>query len=304
MKKPLYSIVLLSVSNLFIQFSFGQASTGLNPEYSFTKTQGVLEIGSSLGIIRFLGRGNTFTQPYVPGASMEAVVSGTLINGHLPTKLYFSTDEGQGLQRRFVITEGGLTGINNDDPQARLSIRHFSGSGVSLNNILKIEGGTENSPKLFQLSNNASNTSLNAILQGTMNLEIGDMNIKDGNMFVPSGRIAIGTDDIENDEYLLQVKGGIRGAKVQVLHVENWPDYVFSKDYSILSLKEIEKYINENHHLPEVPTAKEVSENGFDSAEMIVLLLKKIEELTLNAIEQQKEIEALQKSFLNLQKEN
>lgn len=72
-----------------------------------------------------------------------------------------------------------------------------------------------------------------------------------------------------------------------------WYDNVFKSDYKLKSLFEVEKFIKENSHLPDVPSEKEINEQGFDMAKMDGLLLKKIEELTLYVIQQQKEIENL-----------
>jgi hypothetical protein len=80
------------------------------------------------------------------------------------------------------------------------------------------------------------------------------------------------------------------------IHLQNsayWPDYVFANDYKLRSLKDTEAFIKQNKHLPEVPSAKEVKEKGYDMGEMTKILLKKVEELTLHTIAQQKEIEAL-----------
>src|SRR5690606_37013801 len=81
-------------------------------------------------------------------------------------------------------------------------------------------------------------------------------------------------------------------------------DYVFQKyftgfsdlkpDYEMFSLKEVESFIKENHHLPNVPSAEEIQENGLHLGEMNNLLLQKVEELTLYIIEQNKRIDALE----------
>ena len=70
-------------------------------------------------------------------------------------------------------------------------------------------------------------------------------------------------------------------------------DYVFAKDYKLPNLYDIEKYYIANKHLPEIPSEKEVLENGIDVAEMNKLLLKKIEEMTILMVKQQKDIDAL-----------
>jgi hypothetical protein len=70
-------------------------------------------------------------------------------------------------------------------------------------------------------------------------------------------------------------------------------DYVFEPDYKLTSLSEVEAYTKEHKHLPEVPSATEIGKSGLDLAQMNLVLLKKVEELTLHAIAQQKEIAEL-----------
>ena len=67
------------------------------------------------------------------------------------------------------------------------------------------------------------------------------------------------------------------------------PDYVFEPDYRLLSLEEVQAYIEQHKHLPEVPSAKEMKKNGVDVGEMEMVLLKKIEELTLYVIDLKQE---------------
>jgi hypothetical protein len=74
------------------------------------------------------------------------------------------------------------------------------------------------------------------------------------------------------------------------------PDYVFQKSYDLKSLKEINEYIKNNGHLPEVPSAKELETSGVDMIQLNFVLLKKIEELTLHLIRQDEKIEALEKA--------
>lgn len=95
--------------------------------------------------------------------------------------------------------------------------------------------------------------------------------------------------------YKLYVETGILTEKVKVAvkGTANWSDFVFDKNYKRLPLSEVEKFINLNHHLPEIPSAEEVVKNGIDLGEMDAKLLQKIEELTLYVIELQKEVNAL-----------
>jgi hypothetical protein len=76
-----------------------------------------------------------------------------------------------------------------------------------------------------------------------------------------------------------------------------WFDYVFYEDYKLMSLSELEQFIKTNKHLPEIPSEKEVKENGINLGEMQGKLLLKIEELTLYIIEQEKQLKELQRQI-------
>jgi hypothetical protein len=95
--------------------------------------------------------------------------------------------------------------------------------------------------------------------------------------------------------YKLYVETGILTEKVKVAikNTSNWSDFVFEENYKMLSLNEVESYINTNNHLPGIPSAKEVVANGIDLAEMDARLLQKVEELTLYIIELEKKINAI-----------
>ena len=95
--------------------------------------------------------------------------------------------------------------------------------------------------------------------------------------------------------YSLYVSDGIMAEKLKIAvkTSADWADYVFAKDYQLKTLEEVETYINENNHLPDVPSAEEVVESGIDVAQMDALLLQKIEELTLYVIQLKAELKAL-----------
>ncbi|MFN3403807.1 MAG: hypothetical protein ACK40G_06910 [Cytophagaceae bacterium] len=110
------------------------------------------------------------------------------------------------------------------------------------------------------------------------------------------GRVLIGTSCKPVDiNAKLAVNGTIYATSIKVRTTNNgcFPDYVFSPDYKLRSLSEVEEFIKENSHLPEVPSAEEVERSGIDVAEMNEILLKKVEELTLYIIEMRKEIDQL-----------
>lgn len=111
-------------------------------------------------------------------------------------------------------------------------------------------------------------------------------------MIKANGKVLIGTTKIPTPgTYKLFVEEGILTEKVKIANVSSsdWADYVFADDYELNSVQEVEAFINENKHLPNVPSAKEVSENGINVAEMDATLLRQIEELWLHVIELKKE---------------
>ena len=111
-----------------------------------------------------------------------------------------------------------------------------------------------------------------------------------------TGNVGIGTT---NPAEKLSVNGKIRAHEIKV-EITGWPDYVFGEDYKKRSLLDLEKYISNHKHLPEIPSENEVSQNGIALGDMNKLLLKKIEELTLYLIEMKKENISQQKQINDL----
>jgi hypothetical protein len=101
------------------------------------------------------------------------------------------------------------------------------------------------------------------------------------------GNVGIGTTI---PDAKLTVNGTIHAKQVNIDVNVPGPDYVFDKDYKLRSLSEVNQYIILNHHLPEIPSAKSMEKNGINVSEFNMQLLKKIEELTLYVIDEDKEI--------------
>ncbi len=117
--------------------------------------------------------------------------------------------------------------------------------------------------------------------------------------FTETGNVLIGKTIQSNPDYILDVNGIIRADKVIVN--TTGADFVFEKDYSLMSLAELEKSINENKHLPGMPSAAEMQTNGMSLGETNTLLLQKIEELSLYVIELQKQNNKLNERISNLE---
>jgi len=99
-----------------------------------------------------------------------------------------------------------------------------------------------------------------------------------------TGQVGIGTSTFSAD-YKLAVDGKIIAEGMKIEMSESWPDYVFASSYNLRPLSEVKTFIEENSHLPEVPSAQDVEENGVDVGQMDAILLQKIEEMTLYMIQ-------------------
>jgi hypothetical protein len=126
--------------------------------------------------------------------------------------------------------------------------------------------------------------------------------MKDGSHFSlmrikGNGNVGIGTT---NPDAPLTVAGNIHAREVKVTATAGGADFVFADDYALPKLEEVEAFVKQNKHLPEIPSAADMEANGLHLAEMNIKLLQKVEELTLYTIEQEKNLEA-QQSLLDAQ---
>jgi cytoskeletal protein CcmA (bactofilin family) len=100
-----------------------------------------------------------------------------------------------------------------------------------------------------------------------------------------------------------RIDGTLCTKEVQVAATPCWPDFVFEEDYNLPSLSELEQFIKQNNHLPEIPSAQEVEANGINLGDMQSKLIQKIEELTLYILQQDKKITDLQNQMNELKKQ-
>jgi len=154
----------------------------------------------------------------------------------------------------------------------------------------------------WNLLNNTNTFTLVNHLNGTnylspLKIEFG---APDNSLTINSeGNVGIGA---WSNVHKLAVAGSIISEEIVVKLQTNWPDFVFDKDYELPNLKELENYINTNHHLKGIPTASDIQNNGINIGEIQIKLLQKIEELTLYLIKQDKNIKILTQQVEDLQK--
>ncbi len=137
----------------------------------------------------------------------------------------------------------------------------------------------------YKLISAGDNTKETFVVKSNGKVEIGN-----GTNGTAGRRIPVSPDD----DYLLSVDGKVVGREMIVTATTEWSDYVFSDDYNLPTLEEVELQIRSKKHLADVPSAADVEKSGINLGEMQAVLLKKIEELTLYMIKMNKENTALQ----------
>ena len=114
-----------------------------------------------------------------------------------------------------------------------------------------------------------------------------------GRMRIEAPQVAIGALTDDADDYKLAVAGRVICTELRVELTSQWPDYVFKPGYDLKPIKELEQFIEEHHHLPNIPKASELEDSGIDVGEMNRKLMEKVEELTLYVIHLQNQIDEL-----------
>ncbi|WP_136442096.1 hypothetical protein [Pacificoceanicola onchidii] len=225
-----------------------------------------------------------------PGIAFETVSSGQRWELHGNGAGFYLFDPGTGslpLEIRTGAPDHGLfmdsvgnTGFGTGAPSAAIHVLRGDGSAG-----LRVEN-TSGSPsavrEMFNMTNNGgSYFTLDNSQAGTSWYFVHENNAP--NRFIISDSVPDGPEMSLTASGHLSVQGGFQVAGTQL----NVPDYVFESDYPLRSLDEVSAFIAENGHLPEIPSAADVNANGLDMTQMQLLLLKKIEELTLYTLEQE-----------------
>ncbi|NAY93422.1 hypothetical protein GTQ34_16040 [Muricauda sp. JGD-17] len=197
----------------------------------------------------------------------------------------FSLYNYQNTSVSLTVNEIGNLGIGTSNPTSKFDVigiiksRHANGHNIAMfssgdgNSYLNFTGGSSSSRIGFQFD-------------GSSKMSI----YKNGGVSIGPGIPG---------SYKLALKGKIRAEEIKV--ETGWADYVFKEDYGLPTLDEVENYIKEKGHLNNIPSAKEVEENGIQLGEMNRLLLEKIEELTLYIIELKKGQETLENQYKELE---
>ncbi|MCB0713947.1 MAG: hypothetical protein KDD67_16600 [Ignavibacteriae bacterium] len=171
--------------------------------------------------------------------------------------------------------------------------------------IMRTTGGTTTEDLIIASSNNGASLKF-----ATSSASGGDNNVR--MTIFENGNVGIGLAEGTSAPYArLAVKGTICAEEVKVLLTStddaacwDWPDYVFDESYELMPLEELEAWVKTRRHLPNVPSQLDVEKNGIGVGEMQAQLLRKVEELTLYVIEQNKRIADLEAEVKAAQQQN
>jgi hypothetical protein len=231
---------------------------------------------------------------YQPVAEQGIIMRyGSRTSGVYPQAAYQVYKDGDPTENPFLISARGFGWLKNSKTDEVAWI---------------VKAATSQTADIAQWQDGSGNALVNVTAAGRVGIGITTPNTNakldvNGNIF-SNGKIAIGTTDMAKiSTYSLAVNGDALFNKIKIKAYASWPDYVFQSNYHLPPLSEIEKFIQQNKHLPEVPPAEEMEKEGVDVGNNQTLLLKKIEELTLYMIEQDKKTNRLAEENQQLKKE-
>jgi len=203
-----------------------------------------------------------------------------------------------GWEALFSVRPNGKIGIGTSSPSEKLSIY---GAANAAPGVMSLESSRNDAGFVevgaVSTKNDGSEVARIGMLRGggtytgLINFLVRPTNdgpLTEAMRIVENGNLLLGKTTQTNSLYRLDVNGKARANEIVVN--TTGADFVFEKDYELRSLKEVEDFVKQNKHLPEVPSAKAMQENGLGVSEMQIKLLQKVEELTLYLIEQNKRI--------------
>ena len=218
----------------------------------------------------------------------------------------------------------GNVGIGTKAPQAALEIKRNAGDTRRKNVLLQLSNSWspngQNEPSIMFSNGDLSDPK--NVSYWTVGARVsGDNTIKTPQTFKISykapgvdldeeyfsidtyhGKVKIGDVSTNYDGYRLFVEEGILTEKVKVAikNSEDWFDNVFQPDYKLMTIYDLDGFIKQYKHLPDMPTTEQVMANGLDLGKMNALLLKKVEELTRYVIEIKTELDETKKTVQQL----
>ena len=179
-----------------------------------------------------------------------------------------------------VPSDGGYVGIGTSAPNVRFHVNGILGEDAM---SVQVSGSTK------------------MLVQSNGGTSIGSLTAAPSNGLFVSGNVQVGTEPVPTG-YKMSIDGKLVCEEVKVQLSADWADYVFDENYKLLPLVEVEAFIEANNHLPNIPSADQLEQTGLDLSAMNILMMQKIEELTLYVIELDKQNKLLQQQLQTLNK--
>ncbi len=299
----------------------------INSQSHVVLSTGATADGSSAGTLTWVSKNSTGVQGM---AYIGSVLQGDATT-NAASKIIFATSNGSAVSQKMLLDKDGNVGIGTTNPNTKLDVNgvismnsfgYLSSLRMPANNFtnLFLGGGIkDNADGTYSVYTDGGSNYFSAIRMDNGGNNVGAINFYDGisvgvsNYNITNanllnylrmtingnGNVGIGITTPQNK---LDVNGTIHSKAVNI-DLNGWNDYVFKKDYQLRSLSEVKAYIDQNQHLPEIPSEQEMVKKGLDVGEMNKLLMKKVEELTLYLIEKDQQVKEQNKRIDEQQKQ-
>lgn len=209
------------------------------------------------------------------GASNYGVVAKSVGTGTTNFGIWAKASGATNNYALVVPSDGGYVGIGTSAPNVRFHVNGLAGEDAFR---VQVSGSTK------------------LLLQSNGGTSFGSLSSAPANGIYVNGNVQVGSTPVPLG-YKMSVDGKLICEEVKVQLSTDWADYVFDENYNLLSLDEVAEFIAKNNHLPDVPSADELEKNGLDLSAMNVIMMQKIEELTLYLIELNKQNELLKQEI-------
>ena len=271
----------------------GKVGIGLtSPACKLTVLSNVVEANNNTNVFQIAGKNpvmlvsdfNGTNYGYIKGVTDNSVtpqfpLAGLEIGTVPGTDLFLSANYSPVL----TVAQNNMVGIGTTAPTAPLSFDNILGNKISFwNNGANSDFGIGIQTGEMQFYTGG---------QDLVSFGYGSSNSYTRTMVYNTGTAQLGINCLPQAGYSLAVKGHIRSTEIVV--ETGWADYVFGKNYKLKPLTEVEEFIKQNNHLPNIPSAADIQKDGLKVGELQTKMMEKIEELTLYIIELKKEIDML-----------